>query len=289
MFIDEAQDMGPSTLKLLSGLVEQTDPDDPKSRAVNIFYDNAQNIYGRKKPELSEIGLNMQGRSTVMKESFRSTRPITEFALNVLYRLQPPGNDPDHKELVDRGLIEASNHEGATWWNVRFCQVEGPTPLFRKYRRLQDQVDAIGDQVVRWIRDEGVKPCDISILCNDNAFKERVEETVGPRLHQINARLVSDPAQGWARDQNAVVASTSHSFKGYEAEIVVVGGLERFIAQRRIVPNNLYVAMTRARSVLAIYAYDKKNPALEAARLLATVQECLNAQLGSAQGRRCKF
>ncbi len=279
MFIDEAQDMGPSTLKLLSGLVEQTDPEDPKSRAVNIFYDNAQNIYGRKKPQLSEIGLNMQGRSTVMKESFRSTKPITEFALNVLYRLQPPGNDPDHKELVERGLIEATTRNGATWWNVRFCQVEGPTPIFRKYRGLQDQVDAIGDQVIRWIRDEGVKPCDICILCNDNAFKKRLEETVEPRLQQISARLVSDPAQGWARDENAVVASTSHSFKGYEAEIVVVGGLERFIAQRQIIPNNLYVAMTRARSVLAIYAYEQQNPKPEAVTLLSTVETCLNALL----------
>jgi len=279
MFIDEAQDMGPSTLKLLSGLVEQTNPDDPKSRAVNIFYDNAQNIYGRKKPQLTEIGLSMRGRSTVMKESFRSTRPITEFALNVLYRLQPPGNDPDHKELVDRGLIEATTRNGARWWNVRFCQVEGPTPIFRKYPRHQMQIDAIGEQIVRWIRDEGVKPCDISVLCNDNSFKNQIEETVGPKLKAINARLVCDPGQGWARDENAVVASTSHSYKGYEAEIVVVGGLERFIAQRDVLPNNLYVAMTRARSILAIYAYDKKNARPEATMLLSTMENCLDALL----------
>jgi hypothetical protein len=44
MFIDEAQDLGPNTLKLLSAFVQQTDPTDPKSRSINIFYDNAQNI-----------------------------------------------------------------------------------------------------------------------------------------------------------------------------------------------------------------------------------------------------
>ena len=87
LFIDEAQDMGPSTLRLLSAIVKQQDAEDENSRAINIFYDNAQNIYGRSTPKWSEFGLDMRGRSTVMKESFRSTKPITEFALNVLYRL----------------------------------------------------------------------------------------------------------------------------------------------------------------------------------------------------------
>ncbi len=41
----------------------------------------------------------------------RSTRPITEFALNVLYRLQPPESNADHKELVTRGLIENQQTE----------------------------------------------------------------------------------------------------------------------------------------------------------------------------------
>ncbi len=40
------------------------------SRSVNIFYDNAQNIYGRGTPTWSELGLGMRGRATVMKESF---------------------------------------------------------------------------------------------------------------------------------------------------------------------------------------------------------------------------
>ena len=70
LFADEGQDLGPNTLKLLTALVEHGDPDDPKSRSVNIFYDNAQNIYGRSTPKWSEMGLDMRGRSTVMKESF---------------------------------------------------------------------------------------------------------------------------------------------------------------------------------------------------------------------------
>jgi hypothetical protein len=84
MFIDETQDMGRDTLKLLSALVELADPNDPKSRSINIFYDNAQKLFGRtdEKWSWSDIGLDLRGRSTVMKESFRSTLPIAEFALS---------------------------------------------------------------------------------------------------------------------------------------------------------------------------------------------------------------
>ena len=162
-----------------------------------------------------------------MKESFRSTRPITEFALNVLKRLQPPDGDPDHKELVKQGLIELTRQGGSPWWNVRFNQVEGPKPIFRKYRSLAQQVTALADQVIRWIVEEGVRPCDISILCHDRAFRGHVEEELTPRLEAIKVRLVIDPGQGEAREENTVVVSCAASFKGYEAEVVAIGGLEQ--------------------------------------------------------------
>jgi hypothetical protein len=221
-----------------------------------------------------------------MKESFRSTRPIAEFALNVLYRLQPPNGDADHKELVELGMIEQTVRGGTPWWNVRFNQVEGPKPIFRKYRSLAQQVTALADQVVRWIVEEGVRPCDISILCNTLAFRGNVEKELGPRLKAIKVSLVIDPGQGEAREENAVVASTSHSFKGYEAEVVVIGGIERFIAQGQILANNLYVAMTRARSVLAIYAHEHANLKPGAATLLSTVEKCLDALLDQPRVER---
>jgi hypothetical protein len=279
MFIDEAQDMGPDMLKLLSALVEPTDPTEPKGRPVNIFYDDLQNIYGRPRPTWSEIGLGMQGRSTVMKESFRSTRPITEFALNVLYCLQPPGSNRDHKELIELGLIDQVNKKCGPWWNVRFSQVEGPTPNYRKYGSLEQQVEALGEQVMRWITKEGVKPCDICILSNDRAFLDRVDAEIAPRLQLINVRIVRNPGQDDAREENVIVVSPSASFKGYEAEIVIIGGVERFIARKQILPNTLYVAMTRARSELHIYAYDKRNASPQVQTILSTLQQCLDGLL----------
>ncbi|MEK7833504.1 MAG: AAA family ATPase, partial [Acidobacteriota bacterium] len=283
MFIDEAQDMGPSMLTLLSALVEPTDTENLRARAVNIFYDNAQNIYRRKTPKWSEIGLDMRGRSTVMEESFRSTKPITEYALNVLYQLRPPDTDPDHKELVERGLIESTQRNGTPWWNVRFNQVDGPAPIYRKFGRLQKQKDALVEQTIRWIQEDGVKPGDICILCNDRSFRDQIQRELAPQLRAINADIVTEPGQG----ESFVVVSTLHSFKGYDAEIVVVAGAERFLGKvddtRDILSNNLYVAMTRARSLLAIFAYHQNNPSVQTNRLLTTLEQCLDCLLESPE------
>jgi hypothetical protein len=281
LFVDEAQDMGPNTLRLLSALVEQADPDDPKSRAVNIFYDNAQNIFGRATPRWSEIGLDMRGRSTVMKESFRSTRPVAEFALNVLYRLRPPEDDPDHKELVERGLVEATRRDGEPWWSVRFNQIDGPLPDLRVYETMESQIEALTGQLVRWIREEGVKPGDICILYNGSNIPYHLDRIARPALEGVGARLIEMSGPGVDRPEDAVVYSTSHSFKGYEAEVVVIPSVEQFIAKDKgILANTLYVAMTRARSLLVLYGYARransgKDAQLKAA-LLRTVKGCLD-------------
>jgi hypothetical protein len=41
MFVDEEQYMEPNTLKLVTGLVEQSDPSDPKKSSGDFFYDNS--------------------------------------------------------------------------------------------------------------------------------------------------------------------------------------------------------------------------------------------------------
>jgi superfamily I DNA/RNA helicase len=280
MFIDEAQDMGPNLLKLLSSLVVRTDPDNPKSRAVNIFYDNAQNIFGRAAPRWSDIGLDMRGRSTIMKESFRSTRPIMEYALNVLSRLQPLDSDEDHKELVKQGLIEYSPNDGDPWWTVRYNQVEGPTPIFRRFLSLDSQISALADQVVRWIRDEGVRPNDICLLYNGRNIPWRLQRQVSEKLRAIGCKLAILKEDGWEQDERTVLASTPHSYKGYDAEIVVVVATEQFVAKDKgILANALYVAMTRARSILAIYTYDRKDPKSKSAPILQAEEQCLNCLL----------
>ncbi len=275
IFIDEAQDLGPDALKLLSRLVRQADDTQANSRSINIFYDNAQNLYGRGTPKWSELGLDMRGRSTVMKESFRSTKPITEFALNVLYRLKPPDDDPDHKELVARGLVERTERSGNTWWNVRFSQVEGPHPTFRLYPDMQRQFEAFGADLIRLISHEKVSPADICILFNGKNIPWRLENDIAPLLAAIGVQLTVQTHRHFDRNDRAVLATTTHSFKGFDAEVILIPAVDQFAAKGKgVLANLLYVAMTRARSVLVMYGH-KRNGG-DGQRICNVIDDCLN-------------
>ena len=283
MFIDEAQDMGPNTLQLLSSMIERADPADPKSRSINIFYDNAQNIYGRSTPKWIDLGIDLRGRSTVMKESFRSTKPITEFALNVLYRLKPPDNDPDHKELIDRGLIERAERHGKDWWLVRFNQVNGPTPIVKfGFPDIEKEFTAIANQIITWVKGEGVRPGDIRILYNGKPSVGALEKLVEPALRRAGIRLLVQVGGDLDNEPEAVVATTAQSFKGYDSEIIVIAGAEQFTAKNvGVLPHSLYVAMTRARSILAVFG--KRSDDQHNQQIATVCQECVNSLVDQGQ------
>ncbi len=274
LFIDEAQDMGPNTLRLLSAIVRQTETSDDNSRSINIFYDNAQNIYGRSTPKWSEFDLDMRGRSTVMKESFRSTRPITEFALNVLYRFQPPDTNPDHKELVDRGLVERSKQKNTEWWNVRFNQIDGPKPEFHQYNDLEEEFKAVGKYCRKLIENQGVQPGDICLIYNGKNIPYWLKREVVPQLEGLGVEVSVQTSIPYQRSNNTLLATTSHSFKGFDSEIVIIPAVDQYKANEvGVLANALYVAMTRARSILTLFSQKMKNN--DAEKIYEVIKESL--------------
>ena len=278
VFIDEAQDFGPNTLRVVVRLAKQSQQDEPSKRPVMIFYDNAQNIYARRPPTWVEVGIDVVGRSTVMEESFRSTKPITELALNVLYRFKPPESDPDHRELLARGLIEKTMRHGKEWWAVRFNHVDGPAPKVHKYPDLATEARAIGDHLVALIRKEGVKPSDIRIICLNQQVRTALQHHVPPKLADIGVTLhiatSVQRGQAFIQSPSTIVVATPNSFKGWDSEVLVLAGADYFAAGQGVLANSLYTAMTRARSVLAIYG--QQNAPGHGAQIMPAIKECLD-------------
>ncbi len=276
LFIDEAQDMGPSTLKLLLSLVEQTDPEDPNSRSAHIFYDNAQNIYGRKTPKWPQFGLDMRGRSSIMRESFRSTIPITELAVNVLHRLTPPDERQDQNELMKMGLIEKEERNGIEWLRVRFNQIQGPKPIFHSFQNRTAELDAIANHLKHLIQREDISPSDICLIYNSKSIVQLLETRLGPMMAEIGVELSVQTNRPYERRDNTLVVTTSHSYKGYESEVVMIPCVDQFVTgDGKILANNLYVAMTRARSLLAIYGLVHGSTASR--QLCQTINDCVAA------------
>ncbi|MEN0066268.1 MAG: AAA domain-containing protein [Myxococcota bacterium] len=252
LFVDEAQDLGPMTLRLLTGLVRPATPR-ATQRPIHIFYDNAQDLYGRGMPRWSDLGIAIRGRTTVLQESFRGTRPIAEFALNTLGQLVDLDRDPDHRELLERGLVWQD--DGVL--RVGFNQSDGPRPTFAVFDDRIDECEALGDQILEWLQREAIRPCDIRVLANSSEVREAVVDHLAPRLAPLGVVVEAQARQTLSTDARTLVVTTAHSFKGHEAEIIAVPGADRFVARRSASPllaRALYVALTRARSILYVSA-----------------------------------
>jgi superfamily I DNA and RNA helicase len=73
VLIDEGHDFAPEWLKLVTQMV------DPTTNSLLVLYDDAQSIYerGRKKNfSFKSVGIQAQGRTTILKINYRNTRQI---------------------------------------------------------------------------------------------------------------------------------------------------------------------------------------------------------------------
>lgn len=281
IFVDEAQDFGAPALELITRLAE---PGPEGGRSVNVFYDNAQNVNDRTRPRWSEIGLDLRGRSTVMKESFRSTLPINEVALNVLHRLQPPDDDPDHRELLERGLLAAEVRNGRKWWCIRYNQIDGPLPELRCFGSRSSEAEALARRVRALIEHEGVRPEDLRVITNGDDVRQLLLKELASALSPLRVAVADVRRRTFEARPDTVIVTTAYSIKGHEAEVVLVAGADRFAAadpgkpgKEKTLASALYVAMTRARSVLYVSTIERPpaTPAGELVRALRTSFEDL--------------
>jgi hypothetical protein len=173
------------------------------------------------------------------------------------------------------GLVEQSERAGMPWWEIRFTQTGGPLPTFEKFARDEDEYEAIGNQIIHWVRDEGVRPSDICIIFVGKTPASRLEGQVKKMLRSIGVDLQVQKNQSFAFDERTVVATSPHSFKGYDSEIVLVPSVERFCADGKVLSRPLYVAMTRARSILALYGKSSESQAER--QILEVIEDCLDA------------
>jgi hypothetical protein len=167
LFVDEGQDFEPEEFRLLLDLIKPY----PKTgeKPIIIFYDDAQNLYGRTRPVWRDIGINVAvgNRSRVMHECFRNTRQIVELAFNILLGSQAPPDIrvqtrtyADVAYLKEQGLIE----EVGDHFRVGFTEREYRVPQVQSFPDEVSELNWLAQEVVKLIRDEEVRPEDILIV-----------------------------------------------------------------------------------------------------------------------------
>lgn len=198
--------------------------------AINLFMsgDRLQSIYNSKPVNWQkDFSLNMQGRSKLLKTSYRSGKSNVILALDFL-RL-----DEKLKEEVETFYKD----EADSTLSLDSAGADG------QIKFIEGMYSDIAREINKLIN-EGVKPEDILVLCHENRQKTKLKGIF--------------ESEG-IKESGLINYSTYFSSKGLEAKIVFLTDTENFTPVEDKTPDILnrkllYVAMTRASEKLYIQA-----------------------------------
>lgn len=283
IFVDEGQDLLPQEYQILHKLTKV----DARTgeRNLIVFYDDAQNMYARPRPNWSEIGIDLTSRSRVMKECFRNTRQIVDVAFNVLLGTYAPDDMrvqtrtyADVDTLIRNELVTETD----TGFHIHFAEREFERPIVSAFETRSAEKLWIVEELRRLIEDEDVRPDDILILFNHERDYEDLDREIERYLKKHHVQGFVKPYGRHDDDKNSLIfrenyltLSTVHGAKGYDAYIVFMVGVDQYAPDDREDRAAFYVGATRAKLILYISGIKSANSLLPEAE-----QACAATHLG---------
>lgn len=235
ILIDEGHDFEPDWYRLIVQMV------DPTTNSLLILYDDAQNIYGRAERQSTtwkSLGVQAQGRTTILRLNYRNTLEILSLARSFARELLAERDDDD-----DGIPLIAPESAGR----------RGPMPELARAADARDQakilVTALEDEHMR-----GRAWHDIAVIYRNQWEGDTLSRVLG------DANIPCSQAKGTGKNNlfaagDTVKLVTMHSSKGLEFPFVVIPDLcamprpnENEDEEARL----LYVAMTRATEQLLL-------------------------------------
>ena len=244
--IDEAQDLDPSALRLLVRLCD-------KPNRIFITADANQSIYGSgfTWSDVHEH-LKLQGRTSILRVNYRSTREIGEAAQSYL-----SAGVLDH-EQVERAYMNS-----------------GPMPAVRAIRSGGEEVQLLSRFLPAAAKEFRLAIGACAVLCPT----AKAGKAIAAELTQRGVEATFMPGQELNLSRPGVKVITLKSAKGLEFPIVTLAGFsdsgwytnvpttvpveerEEFLATDR---RTMFVGMTRAmRALLVVIPVQAKSPLLE--------------------------
>lgn len=260
VYVDEGQDFHEEDFRLLKELCRIAPSQEPN---LYVFYDDAQNFLGRKRPNWLSLGLNIRGgRANVMSECFRNTRPIVEAAFNVLYGTMANGNgDIPTREFGDIANLEEKKQIVSKdgFWRIHFAVRDGLAP---KLTMVQDPVVETNEIVsrLRWLIEvQKVRPQDILVLSMKQRRVENLADAVkAAKIAGVEQLHIAFNEQDKLLGQRSTLTfSTTASAKGYDAYCVLLASANDF--DHDVIGRiSFYVGCTRAIEYLEVFAHRRE-------------------------------
>jgi len=233
VLIDEGHDFAPEWLKLVTQMV------DPATNSLLVLYDDAQSIYERaraKQFSFKSLGIQAQGRTTILKINYRNTQQILQTA-----------------SLVAADLLTANDKDddGIPLVKPISCGRDGEAPLIINLPSLRDEAYAIADSL-RAAHNEGHAWGDMAVLCRD----WHTINLCADALHQrgLPFRVRERPGD-FQPAADHIHVMTMRVSKGLEFPVVALPGVGHMPAPGEAEKDEarlFYVAATRATQRLVL-------------------------------------
>lgn len=233
VLIDEGHDFAPEWLKLVTQMV------DPATNSLLLLYDDAQSIYERSRSKqfsFKSVGVQAQGRTTILKINYRNTKQILQTANLIAADLLTPDDRDD---------------DGIPLLKPISCGRDGQAPIILKLPSLREEAFAIADQLSN-AHKEGHAWGDMAILCADWKAMDLCADALDQRQLPFNVRKRSGD---YIPGSNAIQIMTMKVSKGLEFPIVALPGVGHMPANEdneEEAARVFYVAATRATQRLLI-------------------------------------
>jgi len=236
VMIDEGHDFRPEWLKLVAQMV------DPETNSLLVLYDDAQSIYGgktKRKFSFSSLGIQAQGRTTILRLNYRNTAEI----LSTAYEFAKEYIRPAHAEDDGVPLIQPES-----------AGRHGLPPELRQFPTLAKEGSYLAEQF-RQINRGGRPWRDMAVVYRTAFIGEEITKQL--QAAKIPVQWLGGPGGKKRFDPGAdsVTVMTMHSSKGLEFPVVAVPGLGYMPHRDYDIHDEaklLYVAMTRAMDKLLL-------------------------------------
>jgi superfamily I DNA/RNA helicase len=259
VLIDEGHDFEPEWYRLIVQMV------DPDTNALLVLYDDAQNIYGKAdRPAFTwkSVGVQAQGRTTILRINYRNTLEILSVARRFAHTLldERPDDGDDGVPLISP---ESAGRRGAIPELIRVDNAHAELQAVVAHLRREHQ--------------HGRPFSDMVVIFRHNWEGEKIQEAL--QQAGIPQRLANSVGKrSLFGDEDSVKLISMHSSKGLEFPVVIIphlGSMPKPGQDEAQEARLLYVAMTRATEQLLLIHHEES---VFTARIRASIND-IQAQL----------
>ncbi|MDR7151506.1 hypothetical protein J2W49_003482 [Hydrogenophaga palleronii] len=239
VLIDEGHDFAPEWLKLVALMV------DPTTNSLLVLYDDAQSIYersrkreGSKPFSFKSLGIQAQGRTTILKINYRNTRQILQVASLV---------------AADLLTAEDQDEDGIPMLKPVSCGRDGEPPLIIRLPTLRAEATQVAE-LLGAAHKEGHAWGDMAIICRHHNEMELCSDVLNHHGLPHRVRRGSGN-RGFDLASDTIKVLTMHASKGLEFPVVALVGAGHMPApgeDEREEAKLFYVGATRATQRLII-------------------------------------